>query len=73
MSLLYIKYFLLKRLWCYPSIFKLRAYLTAVHRRDAYKDKKKTIYDVKYIYLFFKVNKCFDLVSYGGVVRAVDW
>ena len=48
-----------------PSIFKWRAYLIVVHRRDAYEDKKKAMSDVKYIYLFFKVNKCSDLVAYG--------
>ena len=47
------------------TVFKWRAYLIVVHRRDAYKDKKKTISDVKYIYLPFKLNKCSDLVAYG--------
>ena len=42
-----------------PSVFKWRAYLIVVHRRNAYKDMKKTMSDVKYIYWFFKV------VAYG--------
>ena len=39
-----------------------------VHRRDACKGKKKTMSDVEFIYLFFKVNKSSNLVVYdrGG-------
>ena len=50
-------------------MFKWPAYQIVVHRRDAYNDKKKTMSDVKYIYLFFKVDKCSDLVTYdnGGL------
>ena len=50
---------------CYYSIFKWHALLAMVHKLDAYKDKKKTMSHVKYIYLFFKVNKCSELVVYS--------
>ena len=52
--------------------------MSVVHRRDAYKDKKKTMSDVKYVYLDFKVNKCSDLVAYnrsckhGGLPDVAD-
>ena len=45
----------------------MRAYLIVFHRREAYKDKKKTMSDVKFNYLFFKVDKCSDLVGYGRI------
>ena len=48
-----------------PLYIKWRAYLILVHRRNGYKDKKKTMSNVKYIYLFCKVNNCSDLVAYG--------
>ena len=32
---------------------------------SAYKDKQKTMSDVKYVYLFFKVNKCYVMVAHG--------
>ena len=31
-----------------------------IRRRDACKEKQKTMYDVEYIYVFFEVNKCSD-------------
>ena len=51
--------------WGVKYVAPWRAYLIEVHRRDAYKDKKKTVSDVKYIYLFFKVDKCSNLGSYA--------
>ena len=48
-------------LMCWPSIFKRRAHLTVIHRRDVYKNKKKTMLEVKYIYLFFEVAKYSNL------------
>ena len=48
---------------CFASIFNLRAYLIVIHRWDAHKYKKKTVSDVKYMYLFFKVDKCTDMVA----------
>ena len=51
---------------CCRFIFKLSMYLIVVHKWDTYKDTKKTVFDVKHIYLFFKVGECSDLVTETG-------
>ena len=62
MSVSLVDYILRGLCVCFPSVYL--SDVIAVHRWDVYKDKEKMMMsDVKYIYLFFKVNKCSGLIA----------